>query len=132
MPIDYTTDAGRVRLLIADTNEPDLLLTDEQIAAFLSMARGAGTPRIKRAAASALEAIAASEALVGKVIRTQDLSTDAAKLAAELRAQAAALRGQADDDEENDPDGGGIFDIVDMVPPFQRRWTAEGAEAVDW
>lgn len=38
MAIDFTTDIGRVRLLINDTNEEELEYTDEQIQAFLDMA----------------------------------------------------------------------------------------------
>jgi hypothetical protein len=119
--LDTSTDIGKIRVLIADRDPTNLLLTDAEVEVYLDLARGSGTPKLKRAAASALEAIATSEALVGKVLRTQDLSTDAAKLAAELRAQAANLRGQADDDEENDPDDGGAFYIVEFVPPFSRR-----------
>lgn len=109
-PIDFTTDTGRVRLLIADVDPANLILTDDQVTAFLAMEDG-----VKRATAAALEAIARSEALVGKVIRTQDLSTDAAKLAAELRASAAVLRAQADVDDDNADDDGGI-EIVDFDP----------------
>ncbi|TDD37889.1 hypothetical protein E1287_07480 [Actinomadura sp. KC06] len=39
MAIDYTSDLGRVRLLIPDTTEDAFLLTDEQIDTFLALAR---------------------------------------------------------------------------------------------
>lgn len=97
MAIDYDTDIGQVRALIADVDEDNLLLTDEQIRAYLKIARG----RIKRAAAQALDAIATSEVLISKKIRTQDLQTDGPAVAAELRAQAKALREQADEEDED-------------------------------
>lgn len=111
MPIDYTTPAGQVRLLIPDTDEANQLLTGEQVDAFLAIEGGI----VKRAAAAALETIASNEALVSKVIRTQDLQTDGAKVGAELRARAAELRRQVDED---DPATGGGLDIVDFRDPF--------------
>lgn len=122
MAIDYTSDAGRVRLLIPDTVEGDFLFEDPQITAFLAMEGGV----VKRGAAAALEVVASSEVMVSKVIRTQDLSTDGAKVSDALLKRAAELRRQAE--EEIDIDGGEL-DIIDFVPPFSRRWTAEGAEA---
>lgn len=112
MAIDYTTDLGKVRLLIPDTDESNQLFSDAQITAFLTMEGGI----VKKAAAAALETIASNEAMVSKVIRAQDLSTDGAKVAAELRARAAELRRQVDED---DPDAGG-FDVVDFIDPFTR------------
>lgn len=91
---DPGTNVGRVRLLISDVDvdDPDrIVYQDEEIAAFLSMNSG-----IKRAAAAALYAIANNQLQVDKVIKTQDLSTDAAAVAAELRALAAQYRAQAD------------------------------------
>lgn len=121
-PIDYTTDAGKLRLLIADTDPTRLILDDEQVDAFLAIETG-----VKRAAAAALEAIARSEALVSKVIRTQDLQTDGAKLAAELRASAKALRDQADVDDENADEDGGL-EIVDFDPS---RWGLNAYELAE-
>lgn len=111
--IDYSTDLGKVRGLIPDTDETALILPDEQILMLLTLEGG-----IKKATAQALETIASNEALVGKVIKTQDLTTDGAKVAAELRARAAELRRQADED---DPQTGGGFDIVDFHDPWHRR-----------
>jgi len=109
--LDPETDIGLVRLLITDVDEDNLLFSDAQIQAFITL-----EPTIKRAAATALEAIATSEALIGKVIRTQDLATDGTKVAAELRARAKDLRQQSDNDDA-DADGG--FEIIDYVEP---RW----------
>jgi len=105
--IDYSTPTGQVRLLIADTDESALLLSDEQVAAFLTMAL---ENSVHRAAAQALETIAASEVLVGKKIRTQDLQTDGPAVAAELRAQAAQLRATADQEDDF------FFDVVTPNP----------------
>jgi hypothetical protein len=106
MAIDYSTDVGRVRLLIPDTDEANALLIDPQIQAFLEMEGS-----VKLAAAAALEVIASSEVLVSKVITTQDVSTDGAKVAAELRARAASLRQQVDDGVGDDNVGLAIVDF---------------------
>jgi hypothetical protein len=108
MAIDYSTDVGRVRLLIPDTDEQNALLIDPQIEAFLSMEGS-----VKLAAAAALDVIASSEVLVSKVIKTQDISTDGAKVAAELRARATELRRQVDEGVGDDSVG---FDVVDFDP----------------
>lgn len=119
MPIEYDTDEGKVRLLIADTDENHLIFEDAQITGFISIARNGS---VKRAAADALDAIATSEALISKVIRTQDLQTDGAKLADALRKHATELRRQADDDDETD--GGASF--FDIIPgPCRRAYTGE-------
>lgn len=128
MAIDYDSDIGRVRLLIPDTDEDALLLSEQQIGAFLAMARGTGTPLVKRAAAAALETIASSEALVSKKLRDKDLATDGPAVAKELRDRAKQLRDEADEDEDNDLTDGGGLDIVDFVDPFTRRWGPEGTE----
>lgn len=107
--IDYTTDVGQVRLLIADTDPASQLLNDPQVEAFLSMARG----NVYRAAAQALDTIATSEALVSKVISMNGLSVDGTKVSADLRSRASELRRQADDGDGDDSAG---FDIVDFNP----------------
>lgn len=108
MAIDYSTEVGRVRLLIPDTDEQNALLIDPQIDALLDMEGS-----VKLAAAAALEIIASSEVLVSKVIRTQDLQTDGAKVAAELRSRAATLRQQVDEGVGDDTVG---LDIIDFDP----------------
>ena len=67
---------------------------------------------LRRAAAYCLETIAASEVLVQKVIKILQLTTDGAKVAAELRANAALLRQQADNNTSQDD---ATFDIAEWV-----------------
>jgi hypothetical protein len=117
-PPDYATGIGQVRLLIPDTEQlenpadstadAEYIFDDHQIQAFLSMSNNS----IKRAAAEAKMVLAASETLISKVIRTDDLQTDGAKLGAELRAQARELRAQAV--EEETYDSYEEFEIVDF------------------
>lgn len=110
---DYTEHIRRTRHLVADLDDANKVLTDYQYETFLDLNDG----NIRRAAADALDAIAVSELLVSKVIRTQDLQTDGAKVAAELRARAKDLRAQADAaDEQADWFG---FDVA--YPPLGGR-----------
>lgn len=105
-----TVEQDDVRLLIADTSAANRIFSTKQIAAFLRMNRD----NVRRAAAQALDVMAANEAMVSKVIRTQDLSTDGAKVADSLRKQAAELRRQ-EDQGENDSETSG-FEIVEYEP----------------
>lgn len=116
VPPPMTTSVRRVRLLIADTDPANRLFRIDQVQDFLDIEGS----NVKLAAATALETIARSEVLISKVITTQDLSTDGAKVAAELRASAAELRRQVNTGE-GDSDTG--FDIVDFEDPRTRvRW----------
>lgn len=111
MPVNFNTPVGQVRLLIADLDEASFLLADDFITGYLSLNNGS----VRRAAASCLDAMATSEVLRAKVIKTQDLSTDGAKVAAELRAQAAALRAQAEAEELAEDDGS-YFTFIPFEP----------------
>lgn len=119
--IDYGTPAGQVRLYITDTDDTpaNRLFTDAQLTVFLNR----NADNVYRAAAQALRVIAASEVLVGKVIRTQaGTSTDGAKVSAELRALAAEYDNQANADDAAAVEG--FFDVV----PFGDPGKPEGAE----
>lgn len=107
---DLTTEAGKTRLLIPDKVDNGHLFEDDEIEAFLDME---GDNR-KRAAALALETAASDHALVLKVIRLLDLSTDGPAVARSLLERAIRLREQADNDEAAEEDG--AFDIAEMVP----------------
>lgn len=117
MAIDYTSSVGKVRLLIADTDESAMLLTDEQLTAFVGMARNGN---VKRAAALALRTIASSETLTQKKIKTLDLETDGATVGAELRKQAAALDSEATADESRSEETG---DDWFAIAPMNTRGT---------
>jgi hypothetical protein len=119
--IDYGTLAGQVRLYITDTDDTpaNRLFTDAQLTVFLN-SKG---DNVFRAAAQALRVIAASEVMVGKVIRTQaGTSTDGAKVSAELRALAAEYDAQANADDSAAVDG--FFDVI----PFGDIGKPEGTE----
>lgn len=113
------SDIDMVRLLIADLaeNVPDRILTDDQLGQFLTFNGDA----VRLAAADALDAIATSEVLVSKVIRTQDKSTDGAKVAAELRARAKDLRQQHQDDPNSTFDEFLIVPVTDWPPELVHR-----------
>ena len=111
MSIDYTSPPGQVRLLTADVDEANLLLTDVAIEGLLAM----NGQDVRLAAADALDTIATSETLVSKVIRTQDLATNGPSVAADLRARAKALRDQVADSDAED-----LFDVVDTLAPTCR------------
>lgn len=126
-PPDFSTELGRLRALIPDVDQsdfsdsgvPSYLFSDQHLNAFLALYAYSTSPtgKLKRAASSALTAIATSEALISKVIRTEDLQTDGAKLATALLSAAGRLTREAEDDDEraDDLDGGG-FAIVDFEP----------------
>lgn len=111
--MDPATGVGMVRLLIPDRDRQFLLFTDAEIGGFLTLEGSV----VKRAAAAAIETVASNEAMVGKVIKSQDLSTDGAKVSDALLKRAAELRRQADED---DPDTSGGLDIIDFADPFTR------------
>jgi len=107
-PPDYSTTLGQVRLLIPDTEKlanpanpsaaAEYLFNDSQVTAFLTLYAS----NVKKAAAQAKLVLATSESLINKVIKAGDYATDGAKLGAELRAQAADLRTEADRDQLED------------------------------
>lgn len=117
-PPAYDTVIGQIRLLIPDVEQledlsnssasAEYLFNDSQIQAFATLYSN----NVKRAAAQAKLVLATSEALISKVIRTDDLQTDGAKLGAELRAQAVELNKQADQDDFSDSYD--AFEIIDF------------------
>lgn len=125
-PPDFATDRGKVRALLPDVEQvdfsgegvPEYLFSDTHIDALLATARGrvGGRSRIYRAAALGLRAIAVSEGLIQKVIKTEDLQTDGAKLATALVGAARALDEQADKDDDDEDEWMYGFQIVDFQP----------------
>ena len=117
---NVSTSVGQVRLLATDTDQANPIFGDREIEAFVALESG----NIKRAAALALETIAANEALTLKVITLLELETDGAKTSDAILKRAKLLRDQADADEFADDAGG--FDIAEMVvdqfTARQRLW----------
>lgn len=118
---DPASTVGQIRLLIDDTNTDSPVFSDAELNAFLDL----NDDSVLRAAAQALLMIAGSEARLAKKITSQDLQTDGPAVAAELRAQAKALRLQADEDEAA-TSGAGVFEIVEY--PYGQAATPELTE----
>ena len=120
MAIDFTTPVGRVRLLIADLDESAFLLTNEVVDAYLSLHE----ENVYRAAADAMDAMATSDVLLSRKIRTQDLQTDGPAVATDLRKRAAELRARADADDAKAAETDDVFEVI----PFHPYGKPEGAE----
>ena len=91
---DPTTDAGKVRLLIRDTDTSDpakQVFQDAEVDALLDLEAG----DVKLAAANALDTIASNHALLVKKVKLGDIGTDGPAVAAALRVHAENLRAQA-------------------------------------
>jgi hypothetical protein len=122
-PPDYATVIGQIRLLVPDVEQLDNLadptaeaayiFDDHQMQAFATLYGN----NVKRAAAQAKLVLATSEALINKVIRTSDYTTDGAKLGAELRAQAKQLFEEADKDDLAD-----AYDESFIVVGYTAKW----------
>lgn len=143
VPPDFSTRIGRIRALIPDVEQvdyagdgaPEYMFSDAHLEGLFAISQGDDTARLYRAAASALRALAVSEGLIQKVIKTEDLQTDGAKLASALLSGARALdeRANAVEDEAES------MMIVDFQPvpterfPYSLRgfpagWTGGGGD----
>lgn len=117
---DVASLAGQVRLLIGDTVSTDPLFQDDEIAAFLDIEE----QDIRLAAALALDAMAANQVMVLKVITQNGVSTNGAAVAQALRAQAKTLRDQAEMSSGGSDAEDALFDWAETVgvsDPFARR-----------
>jgi hypothetical protein len=85
---DITTNLGKVRAMIGDTNAASVILGDAKINAFLTMKSN----DLYAAAAMALYAISASKSLLAKKKSAGDYSEDLTAIAKECRATAAAYQ----------------------------------------
>lgn len=102
-----STDIGRVRRTIPDRVEEDGFWTDEEIQSFLDDEDG-----WRRATALALETMASDAAIVDRVIKIQNLTTDGAAVSRALMARALQLRTQA---QEADASSGDAFDTIEVI-----------------
>lgn len=115
---DTSNYIGLIRLRIFDNEPSDALFQDETITNVFGVLE---RQSIKRTAAFFLETIATRQALIQKVIKNLNLSTDGAKLATELRAQAKDLRDQADI-EDTFINGASGWDFAEQIfDPFTER-----------
>ena len=113
---------AQVRALISDTTKEDYdsngtpryLLSDDTLNAFLSLRGDA----VYGASADALRAMAANEILIGKVIRTQDLQTDGAKVGDALRLLAREYDKKQNDDDDAAALDEYAFEIVNFNYPL--------------
>lgn len=103
-------DVDQLRLLLNDVDEDTMVFTDTELRTFLALEGGV----IKLAAAQAIDTNADDQALASKVLRTQDVTTDGAKLAQVLHARAEQLRNQHAKALEGADDG--FFGIVEAGP----------------
>lgn len=112
-PPDYSTDVGKVRALLGDTDPSNvsggegdyLYFGDDEIAAFLTMYGD----NVKLAAARCMETIASSQALLLKSWSSDDLSVNGDRIAESLRKIAAQLREEAIADEASE-----YFNLISM------------------
>ena len=116
---NYYALVDDVRLLTADLDPDSPVLSEEQYNKLLALYKG----DTRRSAARALRIMAASEVLISKVIKTQDLSTDGRAVSAELRALAEQLDAEA---EAEDAAGGSY---ASYIPPGYAGYGLEGVEA---
>ena len=113
---DVSTDSGRVRLLISDTDTltpANQLFQDEEIAAFLALENG----NVRLAAAQALETMASTQVMVLKVITRGDISTNGAAVSQALLARADKLR------KQNDEGSGDVSGMVDWAETVEDRFS---------
>lgn len=121
-------DADVVRALIPDTEAvfgdagDETMFSDTEINAFITAAGG----NLLRAAGLANLAIATSEALISKKIRTQDLQTDGAAVADALIKKAKALFDLAD--QQDSVANNEYFDIIN----FREGWMEFPPELTEW
>lgn len=121
-PVAYDTTVGQVRALIPDVEQlpnmqnpaaaAEYLFTDAHLQAFIDIENG----NVKRAAALACEALGTSEAIISKVIKTEDLQTDGAKTMGQFINRARMLRLDAQREDEIGED---VFEVIPYVlyPP---------------
>lgn len=104
--VNFASPVGQLRALIpdiellpdpTDPSKMEYVFSDEHLSALIALNNG----NIRLAYSDVLYALGTVEALVSKVIKTEDLQTDGAKLMTQFRMQAAEVRRQAKAEDEN-------------------------------
>lgn len=114
--LDYSTDIGKVRSLIGDTDPDNVFLDDRDIQVILGMQSA-----LLLAAAQALEVMASKHANITKKIQSLDLQVDGAAVAAELRQLAKSYREQYRvGDSAYDP-GFEIAEVINTASAFRNK-----------
>ena len=114
---DFSTDAGKVRLLISDIDTAAPIFNDASVEAFLDVSGG----NVKRAAAAALMVIAVNETLVQKRISLLDLRTDGPAEAEALRKLAVQYRAEADEEGARATGSIGWLELPAGIGQFDKR-----------
>lgn len=137
-PLDPTTSVGQLRLLISDSQQridpgnpsadPEYYFSDDFLEGFLAIE----SDNIKLAAADALMALAANEALVSKKIRRENLQTDGPAVATALRQLAAEYKQDGLRAQETEDGVDGTFTIVDFADPVTPYDEYEAMAGVLW
>lgn len=112
-----------IRALIPDTEavfDGDTMFTDTEIGYYYL----AGSGNMLRAAGLACMAIGSSEAIISKIIRTQDLQTNGATLQDSFTNKAKVLFARAD--KEDDLADSSYFQIIDF------GWAGDRPELTEW
>lgn len=120
-PPDYATPVGQVRALIPDIEtledpadlaaEPSYIFNDAVLQSYLALTRG----NVYTAAAIAVNALATTEALILKVLKSDDRQTDGAKLADALGKRADWLRAEGEREDED----GALSEAFNIVPFYE-------------
>jgi hypothetical protein len=118
------TDVEKMRILIPDSEtvfDGTTLFTDDELTNYVEVANGS----VLRGAGYAMLAISNSEAMISKVIKTQDLMTNGAQVAEAMRKNAQVLFDRADKEDEM----AGEF-YIDIVDGFGGPW--RNPELTEW
>ncbi len=124
-PPDFSTVVGKIRALIPDieqlhdfsgqTTVDEYLFSDAHL---LTLA-GLNNNSVRLAAADACEVLGTSEGFISKVIATDDLKSDGAKLMAQFLERAKQLRAQA----AAEGDAADVYEDFSIIPD-QQGWIA--------
>lgn len=120
-PPDFTTNVGKVRVLLGDTDPTNvsggegeyLFFSDTELEALLEL----HDDNVKLTAARCMETIAGSQALLLKSWSSDDLTVNGDRIAKELRELAKQLRAEALADESSDS-----FEIVPFPVTELETW----------